>query len=325
VRARAATLVLCGVACTCACGGGKPARAPARQSRVAAGEHWTGSLSPRPSPDAVAVAEVNGDTIWDADVARHAAARHLDARAALDELIELELLAQAAQKRGLSDDAEVAEARKQARTRALLHGDFAAGFKSPADVPEADIDLVWGNPKIYLRFNHQLYHEVRYLRVELKKDASPAEVEAARVQAETLRAAALAAAPASKDAFGEAVMAAAQPLGIKVVMADHAATQGGTVKEFLDAAMALTRVGDLSPVTRTPWGWDVLYLYNVIPDVHQSKQQATPELRKLIFEESRRRAFVGWAERLVHAARVVRHDELLYDDPSDEPPVKPQP
>jgi PPIC-type PPIASE domain len=304
----AVTLVVLG-----ACGGKKPAHAPAPASH-AAREHWTGTLAPRPSAEAVAVAEVNGDTIWDVDVARHAGARHLDARAALDELIELQLLAQEAERRDLADDPEVVEARQQARTRALLRLDFEPGYKRPEDVPQADLDTAWSNPRIYLRFNHPLYHQVRFLRVEAGKDATAAQIEDARQKAEAIRAAVAAAHPASKEEFAQVASEKATELGAKFAVSDHNATERGTVKVFLDAAMALHQPGDLSPVTRTDWGWDLLYLYNVIPEVHKSQEQAAPELRTLIFDESRRRAFLGWTDRLVHSAHVVRHDELLRED-----------
>jgi hypothetical protein len=314
VRARwLAAVVLAG-----SCGGGQPASAPRKVEHAARAEHWEGSLSPRPTTEAIAVAEVNGDTIWDVDVARHAAARHLDARAALGELVELELLAQEAQRRGLADDPQVAEARRQARVRALIGRDFAAVFASPADVPQADIDTAWSNPRVYLRYNHALYHEVRFVRIELGKDAPPAEVEAARVKMERLRAAVLAAHPDSKEAFGDAAVAAANAQGFGLKPQDFSVTERGAVKEFYDAAMALTKPGDLSPVTRTPWGWDLLYLYNIIPEIHQNQAQATPDLRQHIYEESRSQSFLAWVDKLVHQARVVRHDELLTDDVTDD-------
>ena len=297
------------------CGGGQPTSAPQKVVRVAPSEHWDGSLSPRPGADAVAVAEVNGDTIWDVDIARHAAARHLDARAALDELIDLQLLAQEAKRRGLADEPQVAEARKQARVRALISSGFAALFNSPADVPQADIDVAWSNPRVYLRYNHQLYHEVRFIRLDVPKESTPAEIEDLRQKMEKIRAAVIAAHPDSKEAFGDAAVAAARELGVPVKPQDHSATERGTVKEFLDAAMALTQPGDISPVTRTEWGWDLLYLYNIIPAIKQSKEQATPELRQRIFEESRRQSFLAWVDKLVHAVPVVRHDEQLADDP----------
>jgi peptidyl-prolyl cis-trans isomerase C len=307
------------------CGGGQPASAPQKVARVAPGEHWDGSLSPRPGADAVAVAEVNGDTIWDVDVARHAAARHLDARAALDELVELELLAQEAKRRGLADDPQVAEARKQARVRAFIASDFAAIFKSPADVPQADIDLAWSNPRIYLRYNHQLYHEVRFVRLDLRKESTPREVEDLRRKLEKIRAAVIAAHPDSKEAFGDAAEAAAHEQGVALKPQDHSATEGGTVKEFLDVAMALEKPGDISPVTRTPWGWDLLYLYNIIPAIRQNKEQATPDLRQRIFDESRSQGFLAWVDKLVQKVPVVRHDELLADDNSDGAAGQPGP
>jgi hypothetical protein len=315
VRRLGLVAVVLASSCSGSCGGGEVKETPRAAARAAPDEHWQGSLSPKPSPDAIAVAEVNGDTIWDVDVARHARERHLDARAALAELVDLQLLAQEAMRRGLADDPQVAETRKQARVRAVMNTGFATAFASPADVPQADIDVAWSNPRIYLKFNHQLYHEVRFARFEFKREAPPERVEELRQKAEKVRAAAIAAHPATKEAFTDVVVSAARELGEVVTTQDHAATERGTVKDFLDAAMALKAPGDISPVTRTDWGWDILYLYNIIPEVKLTKEQATPELRQRIFDESRSQRFLAWVDGLVRAAHVTRHDELLADDP----------
>jgi peptidyl-prolyl cis-trans isomerase C len=266
---------------------------------------------------------VNGDTIWDVDVARHAAARHLDARAALGELIDLELLAQEAKRRGLADDPQVTEARQQARVRAFIGTEFTSLFKSPADVPQADIDVAWSNPRVYLRYNHQLYHEVRFIRFDLRKESTPEEIEDLRQKMEKVRAQVIAAHPDSKEAFGDAAVAAARAQGYPLRPQDYSATERGTVKEFLDAAMALKQPGEISPVTRTAWGWDLLYLYNIIPETKLTKEQATPDLRQRIFDESRTQGFQAWVDKLVRKAKVVRHDELLADDPSDDAAGRP--
>jgi peptidyl-prolyl cis-trans isomerase C len=321
VRTHAVLVAFVGAGILGACGESRQKVAP--PPPVAAVEHWEGSLSPRPTPEAFAVAEVNGDTIWDVDVARHAAARHLGAREALAELIDLQLLAQEAYRRGLASAPEVAEARQQARARALIRAGFESEFKSPADVPESDLDLVWSNQKVYLRFNHQQYNEVRFVRVDVKKDASPAEVALARREADTIHDAVVAAHPETKEAFGDAAIEAGHNLGLNLQALDHSATKGGTVPEFLEVAFALQHPGDISPVSRTPWGWDILYLYNIRPEIHETKEQATPELRKLIFDESRRRAFLRWSDELLRKARITRHDELLRDDPTEPPAAQP--
>jgi hypothetical protein len=307
---RRAVLIL---AITGACGGGRVDGVAAPSSQTAAGESFTGSLSPRPSPEAFAVAEVDGDTIWDVDVARYAREHSVDARTALDELVGLTLLAQEAARRGLADDPEVAEARQRERVRLFIAREFASRFKGPEDVPEEQLQAAWKHRPVYLYFNHELYHRVRYARVPVGSGASEAEWAAARLVAEDLRRHLVAARPASKEAFSDALTAwkaehETQPIEVN----DFPASQGDdTAASFRAIAFSLDTVGQISPPGRTEWGWDVLFLYEILAKRSTSFEDAKPELRQKLFDSSQQQGFLDWVAGLARAHKVVVRPELV--------------
>ncbi len=315
-------LALVQVACAGACGSNEPGPRAAPTVRT---EAWQGELSPRPSAEAVVVAEVNGEPIWDLDVARHAAAQKLSVADALAELIDLALLAQEAHRRGLAADPEVAEARRQARVRALMRLEFEPTFRSPDDMPQAEIDNLWAQEVVYLHFNHETHYEVRFLRVPFKKGASPEVVEVARQQADKLHAVLVAGKPTTQDEFVALAYETAQTMGVKIKVDRHAASKSGTVAPFYAAASALVNVGDISPVTSTRWGFDILYLYNIIPEARHTKEEATPLIRQEFYEAARSRAFLRWSDTYLKAASITRHDELLLEDTAAAAPGTPTP
>jgi len=131
------------------------------------------------------VAEVNGEPIWDADVAGYAAAHGVAPREALEALVARELLAQEARRRGLSEDPDVVEVRRRERVRRLLDG-FAAATDSPDEIPEADVDKVWNRPDVQRQLNHGERHVVVYVRVPVTRRDPPAWAEEARQHAEAV-------------------------------------------------------------------------------------------------------------------------------------------
>ena len=299
------------VACVwlAACGQ-KADRAPASQ---AIEPPYTGPFSPRPSPSAEAVAEVNGEIIWDVDIAAYAAEKQLGAREALAELIDLELLAQEARRRGLGQDPEVVEVRRRERVRRLVDA-FAEETRDPSVIPDADVDVVWKRREVQAALNHGPIHVAGFVRVRADKRLPPAEIEAARVQAEAIRAAVVAAKPASYEEFqriaGEHhLKQTGKSLTVEKSYPIEATTRAE--QNFKDAALALSKAGQISPVVRTKWGWDVLYLVEVIPPLTTTRAEAAPEIRRRIHDDWRRQAFRRWLDAFLAPVHVARRDEAL--------------
>ncbi len=339
--AAAFVLVILAAASGGACGGRKAAEpVPSPETR------WQGSFSPVPAQGAEVIAEVNGEKIYAADVARQAAARGLDARAALAELIDAELLAQEARRRGLADDPEVAETRKRERVRRLLATAFEPTFDGPEDIPQELVDKVWDQLIVHSLYNHERYHRTAFLRIPLERSKATPETEAAaRSAAEAVYSAAAAAHPATVEDFFA--------LGKKVA-AEHgqAASEGrfdttryrSSVEEFAAAAFSIDEHGEVAKPARTDWGWDVIYLDSVLPERRTSKQQAEPEIRAQLFapdrendlgrlilrffaggelQPPREQAFLRWSDALVAKAPVTRNDAPLAAIDVDAPVVAP--
>jgi hypothetical protein len=293
----------------CACGA-RSADAPTERVVEAP---YAGPWSPRPSPGAEVVAEVNAEPIWDTDVAAYAKAHDLAPRAALDELIALELLAEEARRRGLGADPEVIRVGRRERVRRLVDS-FAARTDEVAEIPASDVDTIWNRAEVQLALNHGELHHVGFVRVHVRKQDTPEQQERALRLAEEMRAHLIAFRPPTFEAFQKEANAYHQRRSGKPVEGGRplAIEEASNVDpHFKKAALALRTPGELSPVTRTRWGWDILYFVQLIPERRTTRAEADAELRSRIHEDWRRMAFLRWLDPLVAAARVLRRDEIL--------------
>jgi peptidyl-prolyl cis-trans isomerase C len=291
-----------------ACSGGGPAPAAAPTE-----EKWSGAWSPPPRAGAEVVATVDGAEIYAGDVAKQMAATGATARAALDELISAALLAAEARRRGLADDPEVVETRKRERVRALLRRDFETSFDSPDDVPQAEVESIYAMPNIRALYDHDRVHTVAYVRFPVKKNAPPTEDATAHAAAQSFYDQLAKEKPQTQEAFFE--LAAKLPREPAVERQTNQVyktmPRGPAVPEFARAAHSVTKVGEVARPVRTEWGWDVLWLAEILPEEHVPREQAFADIRKRRFEASRRIAFQKWVERVAAPYRVERHDALL--------------
>lgn len=275
----------------------QPAVPPA--PRAAIDPPWEGPLAPAPREGDAVVGTVDGTPIYASEVALQMAAEKQDARAALDALVERELLAGEARRRGLLEASETQEARRRARARRFVEEDFARSFDGPEDIPEDAVKRAWEHPMVRMHYDHPLAHVVRYCRLSPDEGA----------RAEKLWAEVDAAHPADGDAFSTEVgRAYGKPLPT------HRQTvirESGLDPTFVEAAFSVSRQGELARPVRTPWGWDLLYLEDVIPERHTSFAEAEAEIRKGRFEPERAAAFVRWADGLAARLHIWRDDGWL--------------
>ena len=130
--------------------------------------------------------------------------------------------------------------------------------------------------------------------------------------AEEIRARAVAAKVASVTQFHEIAEEVALTRGAKLSFVDsYAATEGATDPEFLALAFTIHEIGDVSKPGITIWGWDVLYLHEIIPARHATDAEKQKETREKLFEDSRGRGFQAWADGLAAGLRVTVRPELL--------------
>ncbi|MFH0903299.1 MAG: peptidyl-prolyl cis-trans isomerase [Pseudomonadota bacterium] len=297
-------LVLVG-SCTCQ---GKPTESATRGSQASIPT----VLSSTVDPSAMVVAEVNGSPIYDRDVAVQAKEYKTTPAQALQQLIDAELLVQEALRRGIDKDPEVQAICKRESARRYINLEFDARFTGPEDVPDEEVEKAWKLPNVKRHFDHDEVRFVTYVRVPARSEAPPEQRETARVQASEIYANLMAAAPAGSDTFVELAFAAGEAMGIKLERETLGAEPNSRlVKPFLDAAFAIPAAGSFSLPIDSGFGWDIIFLKEIVPPRHASLAEASSEIRAELFKQSRIRAFIRWADGLVASTKTERNDALL--------------
>jgi hypothetical protein len=273
-----------------ACSGAPgPSPAPAAAPAVIA--------TPQRSAGDLEVARVNGRTVWASCVAAQAAAltaaSHTEVRAeALDQCVAFELLAQAAEVRGLAAAPEVTLAARTAAVNRLVETEFERRYRTPDDLKPAVDALMQRNE---WRLHVPELRSSTYARFTVPKDAPP-EVDAqARALAERV-AAELA---GQTGLYGVHLIEAAQRVAagtaIKLDTADvKPSYQDRLVVSYGAALYAIPEVGRVSPAIRTQWGWDVVLWTGGI----EARERSRDELVGEAFPELRRHQFQLWVTQL---------------------------
>lgn len=283
----------CVLACVLAACGGPPSPPPAPPAAPVV------IATPRLTADDVEVAKVNGRPVWSSCVATQA--RTLDAAArapdqlraaALDQCMAFELLAQAAEARGLAQAREVREATRSALVNRLVETDFEQRYRTPADMKQA-IDTVmqrneWRMHILQLRAS-------TFARFLVPSDAPP-EIDA-RAHALADRLAAELA--GQTGLYGVHLIDAARRIAagsdIKLETADVRPThQDDLVAPYARALYGISEIGRISPVVRTQWGWDVVLWTGGVEANERTRDEVVAEM----FPELRRHQFQLWASQL---------------------------
>ncbi|MGE3547140.1 MAG: hypothetical protein AB7L28_24660 [Kofleriaceae bacterium] len=232
-----------------------------------------------------------------------------DRKAALDECIGFELLAQTAEARGLADDPEARQAARTALVSRMISVGFEDRYRTPADLRDRLDNWISANEGLLHR------PELRacsYIRVEVKPDASPEIDQRARKLAEDIAA-------DLRDRTGlfasdllEAADRVGQHSGL-VVQTNHVPARprvSHTIKmkgrdvilegletSFGTALFSIRDLGRTSPAVRTPWGWDVILWTDVLPEEVSTREQLAAKR----FEAERQDYFKLWINQMVRA------------------------
>ena len=293
------------LSCAAACSE-KPGPDEARDQAAAAAA--PAALPVPPANGRMVVAEVNGVPVYDDCVATQAAAHALDRRAALDECIAFELLAQEAERRGLAAHPEVRRAQKNESVRRLIDQEFLARYPDPSSMPRIQLEAL--HRELALRYRRPEFRETSYVRVPVpEKEHPPGSPKDAEARALIERVHASLAGrrnlttkevqQAMADVLGERKMESADVHPI------HARDR--IVAPYLAATFAIPEPGMVSPPFRTQWGWDIVLLRKIHPAVNKTVDDAKDEL----FEILRRRLYQQWVASLVARARTEIHENAL--------------
>jgi len=276
------------------------------RARSGPGDRFAVPLTADAPPTDEVVATVDGRPIRASEIALQARARGVDARAALAELVDAEVLAGEAARRGIDRDHDVLDAARSAAVRRML----ATGFErdaTPDKIPERDLRRVYNLNRNLL--DHSEYVDVWHILVSVKKGATPDERAACRAAAEEL--AREAHGVGSVDAFKALATRVKAPPGVDVRTEQIVTARDGWVlKAFSYAAFdQLKKPGDTSSVVETDYGYHVIYLVKRIPPAHVPFEEAAANLRQGLLPEFQRHEFA----KLVDALAAQHHTVVHYD------------
>lgn len=277
-----------------------------------------------PPPESEVVARVNGKPITVSDVERQARAAAVPADKALDQLVRAELLAQAAESRGLTADREVQVRKDQEMVRRYLQTTFET-----ESTPENTISttlLKKAYDQNSMRLVHPDLRQVDHILFMADKDnpVAAALAEEARQGALKLPKGDSEAAQKAFTEYGEGLRPGAEQRGVQMRIENVVtARTGWTVEPFAAATFALEGPGSISQVVQTKFGYHVIRMQRVIPAENVSFEEATPTLRKGLWPRVRREAFARFLERILIKRHVVQFPDRLQQLQEERPLAKP--
>jgi len=272
--------------------------------------------APKASADDVVVAQVGGRPVWGSCVATQVARQRVTKEKALDQCIAFELLAQAAEKRGLDRDPEVVDAARTAMVSQLVATAFEDVYKKPADLGDSFERILDKNA---WRMHRPEYRGSTFVRVTVP-DGAPADADAKAHAIADKIAAALA---NRTGLFGVDLVETAQRVardnGAGVEYSDYPPTDPGRLnKQYGDALYAIPEVGRISPPTRTKWGWDIVLWTGGITPREITRDQLADEL----FPDIRRSYFSVWVGEIARDRGItIKTDESEIAKLADEETV----
>lgn len=262
-----------------ACGGSKapppptPSGPPA--SLIATGAH-----------DDVQVATVNDRPVWGSCVAAQAA-RGASRDDALQQCIDFELLAQAAEMRDLATDPDVIRETRTALVSQLVAREFEDKLTRPEDFGSFWTRSLERNRG---RFDHPEVRGSVYVRIDVAKDAPPAADAEAKQVIDAIYAA-LASERGLMKPHLEAIAkrVAGDHPNLKIAAVPPDIRHGRLHDSYAGPLFEIPEIGRVSPPVRTPWGWDIILWDSVIPERHATPDEivaeALPEIKRAYFPQ----------------------------------------
>jgi len=252
------------------------------------------------------VATVDGRAIRASDVAAQARARGVDAKTALRDLVDAEVLAGAAAARGLDRDRAVVAAAKQEMVRRWLAVEFEPKTGAAA-IPERLIRRTY-NKNINL-FDHSEWVDVWHILAPTPAGASDAVKAQAKADAEEIARRAKGLDEEAFKALAKTPRKAGDPYKLERIMT---ARDGWTLKEFsYPAHDLLKKPGDTTPVVETSYGYHVIFLIKRIPPIHVPFEEAASTLREKLLPDFQRAELSRRVDELMRAHAVTVHPERI--------------
>lgn len=260
-----------------ACGGSKAPPPPTPSGPPA-------SLVATGTAGDVQVATVNGRPVWGSCVAAQAA-RGASREEALEQCIDFELLAQAAEMRDLATDPDVVRETRTALVSQLVARDYEDKLTRPEDFGSYWTRSLERNRH---RFDHPEVRGSAYVRIDVAKEAPPeVEAEAKRVIDQIYAALENERGLTKPHLEDIAKRVAGDHPDLKIAKVAPDIRDGRLHDSYAGPLFAIPEVGRVSPPVRTPWGWDIILWDSVIPPRHATPEEiaaeALPEIKRAYF------------------------------------------
>jgi peptidyl-prolyl cis-trans isomerase C len=193
----------------------------------------------------------------------------------LENVVRFEVLAREAQSRGYDRDPEVQRTLKNQMVTALLQKELYDKLR-PEDIPEAEVER-------YYREHTQEFRQPAEVRVSQIFTIDEVKARRAEAAARGLRGR-----PETDRAFRELVAQMSEDEDSKSRGGDltfFARTTTTYPPALVEAAFALEKIGDVSPVVHTDRGYHVLVLTQRRPTFTRALPEVSREIRKLLVRE----------------------------------------
>jgi hypothetical protein len=261
----------------------------------------TERMAPR-GPEAPAVsdpvARVGQGVIGASQVAERMVQDGSTREAALQALVDEELLVQEARERRIDREAEIERATERVMVRAMLR-DFEASL-TPELVPVEEVRADFEEHEE----SYQVLERRRSWQV-LVKDPTPA----GRAEAESILKS-LRRAKEPRAVFDRFARGENTPTDVEVVAEElPPITRKARVEQaFKDALFAANATGPLREPVETSYGWHVVYLEEIIPGKTRTLEDVEDEIRQRLSQKQRFEKLVKTVHGL-EAEKLVRYDD----------------
>lgn len=244
------------------------------------------------------VARVGKRAIGAADVAARMAAEDLDARTALDRLIDEELLAQEASRLGITEARDEERAVERVMVRAMLH-DFERDL-TPESLSDEEVRAEFEAQ----RENLQVPERRVSWHILVKDPSEDGERLAESIRAEVL------AADDPKTVFRRYASGGDAESSIEVIAEElpPITTRAGIEQPYKDALFAARSIGPLDSLVKTSYGWHVIVLTDILPAERKDLRDVEDDIRARLSQKKR-------FEKLQEVVRALEAEGLVqYDE-----------
>ncbi len=230
----------------------------------------------------------------------------------LDNMVQFELMAAEALKRGYGENPEVIRSAKQVMVQKLMRDEFENKVKKE-DISEEDL-------KKYYEDNKKDYKKPAMARAGHILVKVPEGADAAKKKELNKKA---------KDILKEVKANQKDPNAFRRLAKKHsddesnknrggdlgyfASTENGgpMVKEFSDAVFKLGKVNDVSNLVETKFGWHIIRLTGKRKQIERSFADVKEQIRHRLFKDQRTQAFEKFVADLRASSKIDINEELL--------------